>query len=66
MKKVFVISVVLALVSVSCSKECECKTYVNYNVVLTSIEDLNDGDCSDLNKSVVEINGKVMSGYVCE
>lgn len=65
MKKVFVLSAVLALVTISCSKECECKTIVSDKVISTELIELEDGDCEDLNQEV-NVNGSVLSGYKCD
>lgn len=51
MKKLLFPLAVLAIVSMSCSKECECETKLNGQVISTEIIEIEDGKCSDMNGS---------------
>ncbi len=51
MKKLFFLAV-LALAAISCSKECECETKINGEVISTEVVELEDGKCKDMNTEV--------------
>ena len=52
MKKLLLPVAVLAMVSISCSKECECETKVNGEVISTEVVEIEDGKCKDMNTEV--------------
>lgn len=52
MKKLLFPVAILAMVSVSCSKECECETTLNGAVISTKTVEIDDGKCKDMNSEI--------------
>lgn len=52
MKKLLLPVAVLAMVSISCSKECECEIKMGGQVIETETVEIEDGKCSDMNSDV--------------
>ena len=70
MKKVLCVCaacLMMAALTTSCNKRCECKTYIAGSVTTTEIELDKDHykKCSDLDIPTTEVNGTIMTGVKC-
>ena len=70
MKKIICVCaacLMMAALTTSCNKRCECKSYLAGHVTTTEFDLDKDNykKCSDMNITTTEFNGTIMTGMEC-